>query len=142
MKFLCDKHKRWLVQHPEELLPGWQRTCRLGREAMSHAQWQRAAVFFGNAWEMAELLLTQAPGKQAQQRYLDTAGDMMSALREGAQSEHCRFVFSSVLNRLEQEGHLQCRQESLSLLREFAFGDAEYAHRIWQTQHIAGAYLH
>ena len=146
MKFLCGKHRLWLTQNPEELLPGWRRTCRMGREALVEEHWHQAAVFFGNAWEMSELLLSAQPGRGSQQRYIETAGEMMWALRAGEQSDGCRFVFSQVLSRLEQEARVECSHESLSLLRELAFGDEGYAYALLQAQRqthgVSAGYLH
>ena len=67
----------------------------MGCEAMLGEHWQRAAICFGNAVEVAEL----EPARNltvAQQRYLEAAAQMMAARRLGDQRS-CRFLFSRVL---------------------------------------------
>ena len=52
----------------------------MGCEAMAGRHWQRAAVCFGNAVEIAELELARNPDHNAQQHYLDAAAQMMKKL--------------------------------------------------------------
>ena len=127
MHFLCNTHRLHLIENPQDVLPAWRRTCRLGREALSEGDWRKAAMMFGNAWEMSDILLLQTPGQSAQQRYVDTSAEMMWALASGHQTQSCRQLFARVLSRLEKEPHMLCSQPSLSLLRDLAFGNNETA---------------
>lgn len=146
MQFLCHSHRLHLSENPAELLPAWRRICKQGHEALHEGDWRRAAILFGNAWEMSDILLEQNPGPSEQRRYVDTATEMMRALADGQQRLHCRQLLARVLGRLERETQIYCSQAALSILREFAFGNPEAATRRLQERSPVisqrPAYLH
>ena len=127
MQFLCNSHRIHLTENPAELLPAWRRICQQGHEALHEGDWRRAVMLFGNAWEMSDFLLLHTPGPSEQRRYLDTATEMMRALAQGHQRLQCRQLLARVLGRLERELKVYCSVDSLSLLREFAFGNPDAA---------------
>ncbi len=133
MKYICDGHRQWLMDNPSELQAGWLRATSMGCEAMAGRQWQRATVCFGNAVEIAELELSKNPDKKAQQHYLDAAAQMMAAFRRLGDQRSCRFLFSRVLELLEQLSMRDFCEESLGILKEFTFGDSRDAEKsMWQ----------
>ena len=133
MRFMCDGHRQWLKNNPSELQSGWLRATSMGCEAMAGRHWQRAAVCFGNAVEIAELELARNPDHNAQQHYLDAAAQMMAAFRRLGDQQSCRVIFSRVLDQLGQLSVRTFCNESLALLREFSFGDGDSAEKsLWQ----------
>ena len=105
----------------------------MGCEAMLSEHWQRAAICFGNAVEVAELGLARTPDHAAQQRYLEAAAQMMAAFRRMGDQRSCRFLFSRVLDLLEQLSVRAFCEESLGILKEFTFGDSRDAEKLmWQ----------
>jgi hypothetical protein len=146
MKYMCKKHRNWLVEHPTELLPSFRKTRMAGRAAMARLSWDHAVLYYGNALEMSEIMLIQKPGQRTQQRYVDTAIEMMHALRNSAQASSSHFLFSHVLDRLEQETEHLFTVESLAVLRKVAFGSKEKANERLEQQpsqlQPASGYLH
>ncbi len=133
MRYICNGHRQWLIDNPSELPPSWQRATSMGCEAMLGEHWQRAAICFGNAVEVAELELARNPDHAAQQRYLEAAAQMMAAFRRLGDQRSCRFLFSRVLHQLEQLSVRTFCNESLVLLRELTFGDLSTAEKyLWQ----------
>lgn len=146
MRYMCNKHRHWLVEHPTELLPSWRKTRMAGRAAMARLRWDHAVMYYGNALEMSEIMMIQTPGQRNQQRYVDTATDMMHALRNSAQANTCHYLFGKVLDRLEQEAEHLFTVESLSVLRTVAFGPKEKVNARLDSQPAqlqpASGYLH
>ena len=105
-----------------------------GRAAMARLSWDHAVLYYGNALEMSEIMLIQKPGQRTQQRYVDTAIEMMHALRNSAQANTSHFLFSHVLDRLEQEAEHLFTVESLAVLRNVAFGSKEKANTRLEQQ--------
>ena len=133
MRYMCNGHRQWLIDNPSELRPSWQRATSMGCEAMLGEHWQRAAICFGNAVEVAELELARNPDRAAQQRYLEAAAQMMAAFRRLGDQRSCRFLFSRVLELLEQLSMRDFCEESLGILKEFTFGDSRDAEKsMWQ----------
>ena len=115
MRYMCNGHRQWLIDNPSELTPSWQRATSMGCEAMLGEHWQRAAICFGNAVEVAELELARNPDRAAQQRYLEAAAQMMAAFRRLGDQRSCRFLFSRVLELLEQLSMRDFCEESLGI---------------------------
>ena len=133
MRYMCNGHRQWLIDNPSELTPSWQRATSMGCEAMLVEHWQRAAICFGNAVEVAELELARTPDQAAQQRYLEAAAQMMAAFRRLGDQRSCRFLFSRVLELLERLSMRDFCEESLGILKEFTFGDSRDAEKLmWQ----------
>ena len=124
MRFLCERHRHWLSQNPGELLPGWLRTLIEGRAAAAERNFEKAILYFGNALDMADIMMSHAATLDAQQRYIDTATELMQALTLGRDSAVCERLFGAVLSRLEREKARNFLPESLRALRDMALGQA------------------
>ena len=57
MQFLCSKHRRWLASYPLIARQVWYQNMLDARDAVQCSNWKHAAKFYGNAFEIAGLLL-------------------------------------------------------------------------------------
>lgn len=122
MKFLCERHRAWLRHNPGELLSGWLRTLIEGRAAAAEGSVDKAILYFGNALDMAEIMMSHGATMDAQQRYIDTATELMQVVWRCRESSTCQDLFTVVLNRLEQEPVRLFLPGSLDALYAMALG--------------------
>ncbi len=127
MKFLCERHRAWLSRNPGELLSGWLRTLIEGRAVAAEGHADKAILYFGNALDMAEIMMSHGATVDAQQRYIDTATELMQVVWQCRKPSTCQDLFAVVLNRLEQEPVRLFLPGSLDALYAMALGSVPAA---------------
>lgn len=73
MKFLCDSHRKQMLQSPGRALKQWQVLMNHGTTLISHRRWKQALPLLGSSYEIAEWLLEkpEAVCKTGEPNYLD-----------------------------------------------------------------------
>jgi hypothetical protein len=101
VKFICDPHREIYASDPRAALIFWSRTLSLARQKVVQAQWGEASVIYGNAFEVAEILLTGDDCDQrAIARYLQTSAEFAYALRKNTCINEVGQLISMVRHRL------------------------------------------
>jgi len=58
IKFLCDKHRAMLNDHPVQAINVWQDSFDQGSALYDQREWQQAIAFLGSAYETACIIMT------------------------------------------------------------------------------------
>jgi hypothetical protein len=59
MTFLCDMHREFLQQNPEQAYCRWEEWMEKGYEAMDNHLWRQAIAYFGCCYEISDWFLQQ-----------------------------------------------------------------------------------
>jgi hypothetical protein len=133
MGFLCTTHRENIKQNPQRAHNSWNKTLSAARQLVKENRWDQAVIFYGNALEISEIMLTQESCSMTQERYLRTAVELMHALRNSHHEYDSNALFQMVLNRLEkEEDNFNC-QAQLRPLKDVAFEPLTDVNR-WMTQ--------
>lgn len=57
MRFLCPKHRQALQHNPGKAIQLWHRTLLQAQDAVRHEDWSDAIGLYGNALDIADLLM-------------------------------------------------------------------------------------
>ncbi len=57
MRFICDRHREQLGQHPSLALYRWEEWLHMGQAAMEKKHWPEAIRLFGCCYELCEMTL-------------------------------------------------------------------------------------
>ena len=80
--FLCNHHRQMLLQDPQEARRFWAEAVLMARDKVQEANWQKALVTFGNAMEVATILLHRDSNRsRAETRFARTAVEFGTLLR-------------------------------------------------------------
>ncbi|NIB41744.1 hypothetical protein HBA55_19215 [Pseudomaricurvus alkylphenolicus] len=80
--FLCNHHRQALMRDAREARRFWAEAILAGREKAQEANWQKALVTFGNAMEVATILLHRDSNRsRAETRFARTAVEFGALLR-------------------------------------------------------------
>lgn len=81
-RFLCAQHRHYMEQNPESAKRFWGEAVLAAREQSARLHWQQALTTYGNALEVATILLHRDEDrKRAELRYSRTAVEFIYALR-------------------------------------------------------------
>jgi hypothetical protein len=82
MKYLCDSHRDEFANNPQQAAQAWRGIIVQARELFHMQAWEKASVVYGNAFEIAELLLSSNPSQYSVDRYLRSALEYAYSLRK------------------------------------------------------------
>jgi len=81
MGFLCQHHRHNLLDQPLAAVNSWHKTVDAARQNVKFEHWDKAVVFYGNALEIAQILLDQDADSVNCERYIRTAVELTHAAR-------------------------------------------------------------
>ncbi len=105
VKFLCDKHRAMLNDHPGKAINAWQDSFDQGRGLYDNKQWRQALPFLGSAYETAAIIMQSKALEQSSAYELLTTSAVLLAntfVMLGYEAEGRR-VYRLAIYRLEQE---------------------------------------
>lgn len=83
LSFLCAHHRQLLCANASKAKRFWGETILAAREQVALLQWHKAMVIYGNAMEVADILLSDDDDRErAEIRYSRTAVEFTYALRQ------------------------------------------------------------
>ena len=133
MGFLCTNHRQHIKENPQRAHQSWNKTLFAARQLVKESRWNQAVIFYGNALEISEIMLTQESCIKSQECYLRTAVELMHALRNSEHEYDSLALFQMVLNRLEKERENFNCHEQLRPLKDVAFEPLSDVNR-WMVQ--------
>ncbi len=102
VQFLCSEHKQAIAGKPEYAALIWSRLIKEARDKVSCQEWNKSAVIYSNAFEVADLLITEAPSDSKRiERYIHNAIELAYVLRKCSYTSDVSILVSIVEDRLE-----------------------------------------
>lgn len=133
MKFLCQTHRQWLENDTEKALQLWHKATVDARQGVRDENWRAAIVNYGNAFDIAELLLeSQSSDPKAQERYAYTAVEMAYTFKINQLDR--RWILQSVKHTLGNVERTSLTQELLRTLVNMDAPTPENVHYLWQPR--------
>ncbi len=135
MGFLCSNHKQFLTANPKVAQKKWHQIIRDARQLVTEEQWSKAVIYYGNALEVSDILLTLNSCEKNQERYVQTALEMMHAVRNSQHQAETVAFYHMVVNRLNKEPLPVSFDTKLSPLKEVAFESLAKVNQWMQQWH-------
>ena len=133
MKFLCQTHRQWLKHDTEKALQLWHKTTVDARQNVRDENWRAAIINYGNAFDIAELILEDRPDNaKAQERYAYTAVEMAYTFKINQLDR--RWILQSVKHTLGSVERSALTQELLLTLINMDTPTPENVHYLWQPR--------
>ena len=82
MRYLCKDHRQEFSRNPKRAAQSWQEVIMRARTLFHLQHWDQASVIYGNAFEIAEILLTNSQSQFSVDRYLRSALEFAYTLRK------------------------------------------------------------
>ncbi len=82
MRYLCKDHRKEFSRNPKQAAQSWQEIIMRARTLFHLEHWEQAVVIYGNAFEIAEILLTNSQTQFSTDRYLRSALEFAYVLRK------------------------------------------------------------
>lgn len=132
MKFLCQKHRDWLQSDPIKALHLWHKTTEDARQAVRDENWRVAIMNYGNAFDIAELLIDcDNFSIRAQERYAYTALEMAYTLK--SKKLDTRWLVHALTDKLKDQSRSQLTEELIGSLASLEAPKASNVSYIWQA---------
>jgi hypothetical protein len=81
MRFMCQKHKNQLADHPESAIIAWFQLMAAARSHTDMREWQSSINAYGNALDVAEVIFASDPSSLEVNRYIRTAIEFIYTIR-------------------------------------------------------------
>ncbi len=102
VQFLRPEHKQAIEGKPKYAALIWSRLIKESRDKVSCQEWNKSAVIYSNAFEVADLLITEAKSdSKCIGRYLHTAIELAYVLRKCSYTSDVSALVSIVEDRLK-----------------------------------------
>ena len=102
MKFICDQCEQTLKDDPVRIHSFWERAVTQGRLHTRAHQFDNAIMFYGNAFEASEFLLSKTTfSHNAMNRFIRTGMEFLFALRKGGYLADLDHFIAEVKRKLE-----------------------------------------
>jgi hypothetical protein len=88
IKFICKKHQRQLEEKPELAFSAWIKLISLARQQLHDQKWEKAVLSYGNAHDIAAIILNHKAQAEAINGYIRTAIEFIYALRQDQNTHH------------------------------------------------------
>ncbi|GAA5315622.1 MAG: hypothetical protein AseanaTS_08270 [Candidatus Pelagadaptatus aseana] len=132
MKFICPRHRQRYTEYPERARDMWYHLMTAASESVLQGDWQEAVYYFGNALDLAELVLDLEPSSSmAQERYASTALDMAYVLK--ASKMPVDWLLAAVAERLSDRHITDPVSELWQSLRALEKPVADKVLPLWQS---------
>lgn len=132
MKFLCQKHRKWLLNDPLKALHLWRKTTEEARQAVRDENWRIAIMNYGNAFDIAELLIDcDNFSIRAQERYAYTALEMAYTLK--SRKLDTQWLLTALTKKLEALDTSELTGELVESLKNLEQPKADNVTYIWQA---------
>ncbi len=132
MGFLCANHREYITNDPHRAQVSWNKTLYTARKLVNETRWDEAVIYYGNALEISDIMMSQELTSASQERYLRTAVELMHALRNSHHQYNALAFFQMILDRLEQDIEQFNSQKQLKPLKDVAFEPLPEVNR-WMT---------
>ena len=123
--FLCKQHRQELINQPKCAEDTWLKLMNNGRGKAYQQDWNSAAIVFGNAFETAEILLSQTATDREVNRYVYTATEFAYALRNCGYPSDLQMLVAIAEQHLSQALYPAQVQLLLKPLTDVAFSPME-----------------
>ncbi len=105
MRYLCNSHRAQFINDPHHAAQSWQLIMLQAREIFHLQDWQKAAIVYGNAFEISELLLVSHPTAFSVDRYLRTALEFAYALRKNQTDTNLNALIPHITENIQNIKH-------------------------------------
>ena len=105
MRYLCNNHRTQFINDPQHAAQSWQVMMLQARELFHLQDWHKAAMVYGNAFEISELLLISDPTVFSVDRYLRCALEFAYALRKNHTDSNLNALIPHVKSHIKHVKH-------------------------------------
>jgi hypothetical protein len=105
LTFLCNNHRAWFNDNPENAFKRCVSTCEAGWTLYQQDRWHEALPYIGSAYEAAEILLVNRvtiPGS-AMEWFIHTLAGLTQTLKKLERIDTCNSVYQKAIDRLTRE---------------------------------------
>ena len=121
MTFLCSHHRRQLANDLDFARKRWYQLVYQARTQIGLQQWEAAVTLYGNALEVAELSLADVNKARATERFLQTAVEMLHALRNSEYRVDTHALYQHAVNIVHQRVPKLATDNTLQPLTDVTF---------------------
>lgn len=142
-RFLCAPHRQQISQNPSKAIQAFYSSFETAQSLCDIKQYQDALPYAGNAFEIAEIILTTqaAEPRQACEFFSCSAILFANSCSELGYDAQCLEIFWMTIHRLEKEiSHGQKRQSWLHRHLGFFYESIQLADFTWKEADLASIF--
>jgi|GEM_PF-6874401 len=127
--FLCPKHKKRFMENLDQAALAWPRFIKTARKKLVEQQWKQSVIYYGNAFETADILFSYSEKADEINRYIETAIELIYALRHSHYVVNFDYLINEVNDTIQQRPLSTHPKFVIKPLKDIAFSPLEIVER-------------